>query len=104
MRNIALVLALVAMLLCAGCASVASPVAGGIFLDVKGPIDATANTAGSRQGEAMATSILGLIGQGDASIEAAAANGGITKISSVDHHSWSILGIYSKFTTIVHGD
>ena len=69
MRQIALVLA--ACVLLAGCAGVASPVAGGLYLDVKGPITATSNGVGTTTGMAEATSILGLIGMGDASISAA---------------------------------
>ena len=101
MRHIALVLA--ACLILTGCAGVASPVVGVIYTDVKGPITATSNARGSDQGTAEATSILGLIAMGDASIEAACEQGGISTISSVDHKSWSILGLYSKFTTIVTG-
>ena len=87
-----------------GCATVASPVMGGIYTDVKAPITATTNSKGSKIGTATATSILGLIATGDASIHTAAKNGGITNIRQVDYHSTSILGIYATFTVEVHGD
>ncbi len=87
-----------------GCATVASPVYGGIYTDVKAPLTTTANTKGSKVGTATATSILGLVATGDASIETAAKNGGITSIKNVDYHSTSVLGIYSSFTVEVHGD
>ncbi|MEW6744652.1 MAG: TRL-like family protein [Planctomycetota bacterium] len=103
MRNIALGLALIGLILCTGCAMVATPVAGFLYMDVKGPITATENTAGDKVGEATATTILGWVATGDASIDTAASNGGISEIKTVDHHSWQILGIYGKFTTRVTG-
>jgi hypothetical protein len=47
---------------------------------------------------------LGAVAQGDASIIAAKANGGITKVSSVDHTAKSILGIWGEWCTIVKGN
>jgi hypothetical protein len=55
-------------------------------------------------GTSVATSILGLIATGDASIEAAAKAGGISKIHHVDYQAMSILGLYSTFTTVVYGE
>lgn len=86
------------------CAMANQPVTGFIYSDVKAPLTATAGMKGKKTGTATATSILGLVGQGDASIEAAAKAGGITKISHVDYHSTNILGIYATFTTTVYGD
>jgi len=54
-------------------------------------------------GEAEAQTILGLIAQGDCSIEAAAQDGGITKIHHVDHETKNILGIVATYKTIVYG-
>jgi hypothetical protein len=42
--------------------------------------------------------------EGDASIEAAKKNGGITTVSSVDTKVKSILGIYTTYTTTVRGN
>ncbi|MDB9093433.1 TRL-like family protein, partial [Parabacteroides distasonis] len=67
-------------------------------------VSATANTLGSKKGEATATSILGLVAYGDASIQKAAKEAGITKISHVDQQSKSVLGLFSKYTVIVYGD
>lgn len=64
----------------------------------------TAMPVNLKTGAATATSILGIVATGDASIEAAAKNGGITRIHHVDHHSKNILGFYSEFTTIVYGE
>jgi hypothetical protein len=84
-----------------GCASVYSPAAGAIWLDVKGPVDA-GDKVGAKEGQACAQSILGMFATGDASIKAAAAAGGITRIDSVDHHStWMV--VMGQYCTIVRG-
>ncbi len=93
---------LCAAALAAGCQPVAAPTIGLLYLDVKGPVTATEGT-GTREGRACAQSILGLFSTGDASIEAAKAAGGIQEVSSVDHHSTSILGIVGEFCTIARG-
>jgi len=59
---------------------------------------------GSKVGTSEATSILGMVATGDASIEAAKNNGGITKVSHVDFNSDNILGVYGKYTTTVYGE
>ena len=82
---------------------VASPVAGTTFNETKYGNIATAETATTKEGKACATTILGAFAQGDASIVAAKANGGITKVTSVDHYAKSILGIYGEWCTIVKG-
>ena len=95
-----LALALVAPL--SGCMPTRSPAIGLLYTDVMGPID-TEGSLGSKKGEACSQSILSLVAQGDSSIAAAAKDGGITKITSVDHHSTNILGIIGTFCTIVYG-
>mgnify|MGYP002760592281 FL=1 len=81
---------------------------GGILTDVKGPT-ATQNfemavQAGElRKGTASAEGYLGLVAQGDASIQAAATDGEISNIHHVDFKTRSILGLYVKHTTIVYG-
>ncbi len=87
-----------------GCAMAQMPVNGTIYADVHGPVNATEAKAGTRVGEACASSILGIVATGDASIEAARKNGGMSSVSSVDHHSTSILGFYAKFCTVVRGN
>ncbi len=92
-------------LLCAlalsGCAGV--PLVGGAYTDIQYSEDATANPIGNRVGEACAVSYLGLVATGDASIEAARRNGGITMISTVDKSHKNILFFYAKNCTIVRG-
>ncbi len=87
----------------AGCATASAPVNGVFYSSVKGGILATEAYGGSARGEACATSILGAIATGDASIDAAKKNGGIAQVVAVDHSSESILGFYAKYCTIVYG-
>lgn len=93
-----------ALLALSGCAMVQGPVMGALYTDVKGPITATGQPSkGDRSGEACATSILGIIATGDASIETARKNAGVTKVTAVDMSGSSILGIYAKYCTVVYG-
>lgn len=78
--------------------------AGLIYTNVTEGQTATSNSLGSKRGEATATGILGLVSTGDASIQTAAKTAGITKISHVDTKKKSILGIVSKYTTVVYGE
>lgn len=77
---------------------------GGIYTDVKQGEMATSNVRGSKVGTSKASSYVGLIAIGDASVDAAAKNGGITRISHVDSHKTSILGIINTTVTIVYGE
>jgi hypothetical protein len=91
------------VLIANGCAMARGPVNGFVYSDLHSSVAATSNQAGNRVGEACATSILGIYASGDASIEAARRNGGITLISSVDESSNSYVGVYAKYCTIVRG-
>jgi hypothetical protein len=86
-----------------GCAVARAPVTGFWYSDVQSSTTATSNQAGNRVGEACAISYLGVVATGDASIETARRNGGITMVSSVDETAKSYLGVYAKFCTIVRG-
>ena len=88
------------------CAIVTSPVGGSIYLDVHAPHSATAADAAGdlKVGEGIATSILGIVGTGDASVNTAMNAGGIQKIHFVDYHSWQILGLYGVYTVKVYGE
>lgn len=97
------VVAAAAAVLLTGCAYAASPLTGGLYNNVQGPITAS-GAAGSKMGKACANSILGIVATGDASIDAARRAGNITNVSSVDHESTSILGLYATFCTIVRGN
>lgn len=88
-----------------GCATGMQPVSGGLFSDVKGPLAVTSTNVGhSKTGSAKATSILGLIATGDASIAAAMEQGGITKVHHVDYHTSSILRVFAETTVTVYGE
>jgi hypothetical protein len=98
----AIVIGLAALL--GGCAYAAQPVTGYIYSEVKGPLQATHGAKPLKEGRATCSSILGWFGSGDASIEAAMRNGGITRLHHVDTQTYSILGCYATFTTVVWGD
>lgn len=86
-----------------GCATGKSPITGFLYSDVQSGQGATSNQVGNRVGEACATSYLGMVAMGDATIETARRNGGITMISSVDETTNSVLGVYAKYCTVVRG-
>jgi len=89
---------------CAGLAFRGQRVAMGfIYADAVTPVHATDNNIGRKTGEACATSILGLITTGDATIRAAADAGGVRDISAVDASIMNVLGIYAKHCTLVSG-
>ena len=69
------------------------------------PVTATSNPVGSKVGVAKATGYLGvLFFNQDASIQAAARNGGITRISTVDIKQTNTLNIIVTYETIVTGE
>ncbi len=82
------------------------PVMGFIFKDVHAPTPNNVGNGGraSKTGTATCTEILGWVATGDCSVATAAKNGGITQVSTVDHHTHSILGIYATYTTKVGGN
>ena len=93
------------VLLLTGCAMANyAPTTGFVYQSQKGPGTVTSNSLGNKVGTSEATSILGIISTGDASIDAAAKAAGIKKISHVDYEVSNILGIYAKHTTIVYGE
>ena len=59
---------------------------------------------GSKTGTSQMVNYLGLIAQGDASIQEAASNAGIKKVKTVEYQYNSILGIINTTTTIVTGE
>jgi hypothetical protein len=85
-----------------GC-TIVSPMNGSLYTEVSGPVAVGSASGASKKGEAKATSIVG-VALGDASIEAAMKNGGITKVHHVDTKVRNILGVYAEITTIVYGE
>lgn len=88
-----------------GCANVSGPAPAALSFYAApvalGPQD---SAAPSKRGESCAANILGLVATGDASIDTAKKNAGITRVASVDHSSTRVLGYYARFCTIVKGE
>jgi hypothetical protein len=62
------------------------------------------NKAAPKMGRACSTGILGLAAFGDASLDAAKKQGGITSVHSVEYEATAVLGpVYVVACTIVHG-
>ena len=105
MKRIALVVGLVGLMaVCVGCTfpmgCIVAPVQ-----NTKSPVavgDTSLGADGLKVGKATVEGII-LLAKGDASIEAAMKDGGITRIHHVDSEETNILGVYSTYTTIVYG-
>jgi hypothetical protein len=82
-----------------------SPVYGGLVTSgVKGPVSGVDNSVKpAKTGTSMASGIV-FFASGDASISAAMANGGITKVHHVDSETFSVMGVYATYKTVVHGE
>jgi hypothetical protein len=79
--------------------------AGVLYTDAKGAVSAAGGEISyTKIGIAEAKSVFSLVAWGDASIQTAAKNGGITKIKYVDYEVNNVLGIFGKYQTIVYGD
>ena len=85
------------------CTMVTNSGTGNIFTDVVEPISVDNGVRPVKHGEACQTSVLGIISTGDASIEAAKKNGGITRVSTVDVKKNHVL-IYGTACTVVKGE
>ena len=103
MKRLLLVVCAAALL--SGCATAHMPVSGFLYGNVKGPMAATGVSENTTKvGRASARSILGIIASGDASIHAAARNGGIREIHYVDYESQTFFGVLAEFTVVVYGN
>jgi hypothetical protein len=91
-----------------GCAGLAFQGRGTTFASLYNSTQAnegvTMNNLGAKKGQACASSILGLVTTGDASVATAAKAGGITKVGSIDHEHTNLLGIYATYCINVTGD
>ena len=103
MKRLFAVAGVMALMGLSGCQPVASPLMGLIYNETKYGDMATTATAAPKEGKACASTILGLVATGDASIQAAKTAGGITEVSYVDHSAKSVLGIVGEWCTIVKG-
>jgi hypothetical protein len=103
MKKYILAPALLSLLALSSCATgLRSPLTGFVYSDILSSESVTSNQAGNRVGEACAQSYFGLVATGDASVETARRNGGITQISSVDGKTESYI-VYAKYCVIVRG-
>ncbi|MBN2297127.1 MAG: TRL-like family protein [Deltaproteobacteria bacterium] len=91
-----------ALFLINGCAT---PVpVGVVYTELKLPITATGESGKNlKVGTAECISVLGLVATGDASIQEAMDDGGITKISHIDWEVKNILGILGRYKVVVYG-
>ena len=94
---------LVCAMLVSGCAT-SLPI-GILYTQLRLPVVATdLGNKTPRVGTAECISYLGLITTGDASIQTAKRNGGLTKVHHVDWEVENILGIIGKYKVIVYGE
>jgi hypothetical protein len=102
-RFLNLAVALVLSGLLAGC--VVGPTPGWIYTNAKYPLLATGSSKEpTRVGRATVRSIFLAFATGDASIQTAAQNGGITEIHHVDYEAQNVLGVISDYTVVVYGN
>ena len=101
-KQIILLGAVAGVALLSGCASTIPQ--GSFFTDVKVPVSAAEGVASLKTGKSQCKSFFGVVTVGDASIEAAKKNGGITRVSTVDWKAKSILGIVGEYECIVKGE
>ncbi len=105
MKKVMVMLSVVCLggLILSGCAF--GPYAPGVgYSSIKGPITSTGNAPGSKVGTAEAVNYVGVVAMGDASIEAAARNGGIVRVKTVDYEMINYGPFYIKTMTIVTGE
>jgi hypothetical protein len=114
-RSMVLLFLVAVTLAVTSCAGTGVPYPGGVatggwvYADVTQPstnlsvaIDPTAKP--EKLGKAKATSILGIVGTGDAGIQKAMESKGITKIHHVEHRAMHILGFYAEWEVLVYGE
>ena len=103
-KSILSAVSILSILFLTGCAT-PYPV-GSLFTQLELPVATTSNpvSSSSKKGTAVCKSYLSWIAVGDASIEAAAKDGGITKITHIDWEVENILGIYGVYTLTVYGE
>lgn len=88
-----------------GCAMAVGPVTGVAYTNAKYPWSATGSPKeATRVGRATVRSFFGAIATGDASIQTAAQNGGITEIHHVDYEAQNVMGVVADFTVVVYGN
>lgn len=90
------------VLIVTGCAT-AQPV-GIIYSSTANGVSANNNTYSDKVGKSCATSILSIVAIGDANVNDAKGDGGITRVATVDNTAFNVLGVYGHYCTIVTGE
>jgi hypothetical protein len=104
MRALKLLLVALFCFVATGCATYLPT--GVLYTEVTAPISVASdgNLDYTKVGESKATTILGLVATGDASLEAAMRDGGITEVKHVEYDVKNILGLFGECKTIVYGN
>ncbi|MFI3290594.1 MAG: TRL-like family protein [Opitutales bacterium] len=97
-----LLLSVLAVSIFSGCASVVPN--GVLYTEVTVPSAASSSAKATKVGKSYCKSYLGMVSLGDASIETAKKNGGITEVVSVDWKVKNILGLIGEYECIVTGN
>lgn len=105
MKKLVMSAAAVVALTLASCSTITTGSGVGVLYTgvTEGQI-ATSNEVGTKVGESSTIGVLGLVSIGDASIQKAAKQAGISKISHVDVKKTSVLGLFASYKTIVYGE
>lgn len=84
------------------------PPMGSFYTHIEAPLDLDSQggkAIGPKRGEATCKAYAGMVSVGDASVRAAAKNGGIERVNHVDYRFKNyLLGLYSSYTTIAYGE
>lgn len=105
MKKIVLSLSAVAALTLASCSTISTGAGiGAIYTGVTEGQIATSNTVGTKVGTSSSVGVLGIVAIGDASIQKAAKEAGIKKISHVDVKKTGVLGLFAQYKTVVYGE
>lgn len=89
---------------CAMFAPMGGQLSGVLYTGVQAPVTATSNEVGTKVGTSSCINVLGLVSMGEGSIQEAAKQAGITKISHVDKKTTGVLGLFSKDEIFVYGE
>lgn len=77
---------------------------GLVYTGYTEPAAVTSNQLGTKVGQSKALSVLGITATGNAGIEKATKQAGITKVSHVDKKTVSVLGLFTTVTYTVYGE
>ena len=103
-KLIAMSVVLGSLIFLSGCTMTLTPIYGSLYTNAKGPVAGVDNAAkDAKKGTAVATCIAG-VAYGDSSISQAMKVGNINKVHHVDCEVFTVMGVYSKFTTVVYGE